>query len=415
MDKSVPSDVDIKIISETPSNVLSDISVNLDLFLPKQEVIKDKKLEKLLKKDEDEYNLYCKYNYIPAILPPVKRIIAIGDLHGDYGLTIDTLKIAKLIKMQNDKPVWIGGETVVVQVGDQVDRCRPYDTKCDRPDATVNDEHSDLKILELFTELNKQANKVGGLVISLLGNHELMNVMGNLNYVSYKGLTEFAEYVDANNPDKDFGLREGLSKLETGINARKHAFAPGNEWGKYLACTRLSFVIIGSFIFVHAGIVPKLTKSLHINHRRDFIKINQLVRSWLLGLIENDENLDIIIKNSKISLFWDRILGSIPPNVNINYRECKSHLKPVLKLLELKGMVVGHTPQFFKNKDKANATCSNSLFRIDNGGSQAFSKFDNQLNNNGEISVLRGAQALEILNDGKTINLIKVNGKNKIV
>ena len=62
-------------------------------------------------------------------------------------MTFESLKIAKLID-NNGK--WIGGDTVVVQVGDQVDRCRPVDNECDHPKETVNDEASDIKILFLF-------------------------------------------------------------------------------------------------------------------------------------------------------------------------------------------------------------------------------------------------------------------------
>ena len=61
------------------------------------------------------------YQYIPSILPAVKRIIVIGDIHGDMQMLIKCLEIARLIDKQKK---WIGGETIVVQVGDQIDSCR---------------------------------------------------------------------------------------------------------------------------------------------------------------------------------------------------------------------------------------------------------------------------------------------------
>ncbi len=136
------------------------------------------------------------YNYVPTILAKVPRIIAIGDIHGDYELCIKLLKIGKVIDNNLD---WIGEDTIVVQVGDQIDRCRPYNGKtCDLKETTMDDEHSDIKILKLFTKLDKMAQKniPPGKVISLLGNHELLNVQGYFNYVSHAGVEKFNDYKD---------------------------------------------------------------------------------------------------------------------------------------------------------------------------------------------------------------------------
>ena len=59
---------------------------------------------------------------LPTVLPPVRRIIAIGDIHGDFRALIKCLRLAKLV---NERWEWIGGDTVVIQLGDQVDsKCR---------------------------------------------------------------------------------------------------------------------------------------------------------------------------------------------------------------------------------------------------------------------------------------------------
>ena len=69
-----------------------------------------------------------------------------------------------------------------------------------KPDSTLI-KASDIKILRLFTYMNKQAIKKGGAVISLLGNHEILNSMGIIKYVTYKGLKQFNNYIDKENPD----------------------------------------------------------------------------------------------------------------------------------------------------------------------------------------------------------------------
>ncbi|AYV78279.1 MAG: metallophosphatase/phosphoesterase [Edafosvirus sp.] len=328
------------------------------------------------------------YNYLPTILPATRRIVVMGDIHGDYNLLIKLLKMANVI---DDDLNWIGEDTHIVQVGDQVDRCRPFNVPCDHELATYNDEASDIKILKLFTELNIKAMVSGGAVISLLGNHEIMNVMGQMNYVSRLGLKEFENYKDPNNPSLTF---------KSGLMARKHAFKPGNEYSKFLACTRISAVIIGSNIFVHGGILPQFLKDLDITKNSDLEKINITMRRWLLGKI-NKKYVDKILNSTDISMFWTRILGAIPHNIGNNDPKCEKYLEPVLKILQVGHMIIGHTPQFFANTLGINSTCGKELWRVDSGSSMAFNHFDKQFESKGIITDARKAQVLEILNDSE--------------
>ncbi len=79
----------------------------------------------------------------------VDRVVAIGDLHGDYGNYIAVLRAAGLV---NKKGKWSGGTTHLVQTGDIPDR---------GPDT--------LKIIEHISALAKQAKRKGGRVHSLIG------------------------------------------------------------------------------------------------------------------------------------------------------------------------------------------------------------------------------------------------------
>jgi hypothetical protein len=70
-----------------------------------------KDFEKIYKETYDEK---CKnFSKLPSVLPPVRRIIVIGDLHGDWEMTIKSLGVAKLI---DNNLNWTGGDTVVVQL-----------------------------------------------------------------------------------------------------------------------------------------------------------------------------------------------------------------------------------------------------------------------------------------------------------
>jgi hypothetical protein len=388
--KYIKSNITEYSIIDDSSDINSDDSEtdNIDIIVNK--IINRKKyLEKIVSDEQKDYYKDCKkYNtsYIPSVLPNKDRIIVIGDIHGDFNVAIKMLKAANLI---DDNENWIGRNTYVVQVGDQLDRCRPQGIyPCNHELGTDNDEASDIRIMKLFTKLDKQASKSNGRVISLLGNHELMNVQGHLGYVSYMGLQEFNNYKDPKNSKKYF---------KSGEDARRYAFQPGKEYGEFLGCTRLGAVIIGDHLFVHAGILPILIKELEMENKNDLESINFLIRKWLIGNI-NVDNIDKIVNSSKHSMFWTRILGNIPINKSIDDTNCANYLSPVLEILKIGSIIIGHTPQSFMKFGGINGTCSNKLWRVDNGSSGAFDKFDDEFVNSGfkKISDTREPQVLEI-------------------
>jgi len=101
----------------------------------------------------------------------VERVIAVGDVHGDYEQFVAVLRSAGLIDTNAN---WIGGHAHLVQTGDVVDR---------GPDSRA--------VMDLLMRLEKQAVAAGGAVHVLIGNHEAMDVYGDLRYVSPG---EFASY-----------------------------------------------------------------------------------------------------------------------------------------------------------------------------------------------------------------------------
>jgi hypothetical protein len=51
------------------------------------------------------------------------RVAAVGDLHGDWHKAIESFRAAGVITVTDeDEVVWSGGDTVVVQLGDVLDR-----------------------------------------------------------------------------------------------------------------------------------------------------------------------------------------------------------------------------------------------------------------------------------------------------
>jgi hypothetical protein len=103
--------------------------------------------------------------------PP--RIVAIGDIHGHFEGFVAILREAGLIDEQRR---WTGGRAVLVQTGDYTDR-----------GAGVRD------VFDLLMALEDQAERAGGRVVTLLGNHEVMNLLGELRDVTPEICETFAD------------------------------------------------------------------------------------------------------------------------------------------------------------------------------------------------------------------------------
>lgn len=337
------------------------------------------------------YNEKCsKYpNSGNDILDSVDRIIVIGDIHGDWEQTLNSLRVANLIDVNNN---WSGGNTVVVQVGDQIDRCRQL--PCNRPIS--DDENSDIKILKYFTKLHSQALKEGGAIYSIIGNHELMNSTGRMEYVSYKNYMEFES-----DPENQEFLKD-MPKDKKNMEARKWAFSPGNPLAEFIACTRKLALIIGDNLFVHAGIVPSIAKKYP-----NISDLNMLLSLYLWKKLDNSEKyLDIfgtdIMKNNlqssqrtnfyNNSPLWNRQFGNMKDNTN----NCQNLLKPVQDIYKVNHLYVGHTPQMNKG---INSMCNGGLWFTDIGVSKAFDVADIQMSLSGKRSKVREASVLEILRD----------------
>lgn len=320
------------------------------------------------------YKDTCKNSYLPSILPATRRIIVIGDIHGDMSMLLKCLKIAKLIDNNNASDYkWIGKDTVVVQVGDQIDSCRFNGRdNCNDPNKYVLDKPDDINILYFMTKLHNKASKKGGAVYSLMGNHEFMNVIGDLSYVSHNNIRQFDNY------------NHNGTIIEDGHHARKIAFEPGNKISNFLACSRKMALIIGSNLFVHAGIIPEMIAKYKIDD------MNKILILFLLNELKHPEIFKDLFISGKTSPFWTRLFGT-------NIDNCVEVLQPLKDIYNVNRIYVGHTPQL---KTGITSQCNNNVWMTDVGMSKAFDSFSPH-------NIHRHAQVLEILNDGEQINILQ--------
>jgi hypothetical protein len=98
----------------------------------------------------------------------VDSLYVLGDTHGDYDAVVEGLRAAGLL---DDELRWSGGTSHLVFAGDLVDR---------GPDV--------LALLWLAYRLEREAAAAGGGVHVVLGNHEVMVLLGDLRYVHPKEL-----------------------------------------------------------------------------------------------------------------------------------------------------------------------------------------------------------------------------------
>jgi hypothetical protein len=224
----------------------------------------------------------------------VERVVAVGDVHGAYEGLVAILRDSGLV---DDKLRWIGGETHLVMLGDIADRGpRPRDC------------------YDLVIRLQKEAVAAGGRLHFLLGNHEIMNLVGDLRYVSdedyasYAGPADEAErnreirrqmnFAVANNRDP----RKHRAKLRTGFPdghfARHHAFSRRGKYGRWLLDQQI-LIAINDVVYVHGGLPPGLLE----------IEPDQ-INSLILGNLERYLEAEAKLVES----------GSLPPETAWNKR-----------------------------------------------------------------------------------------------
>jgi hypothetical protein len=292
-----------------------------------------------------------------GVFPPVKRIVAIGDIHGDFKALHKSLLKANIVDTNGN---WdeSNKDTIVIQLGDLLDRGgRGYED--------TDNYKEEIDILQYIEHLNKQATdpkkNLNSAFLTLIGNHELMNILGDFRYVSAKAM-------------------EGMG----GEEGRKKLFLPGGPIAKHIGCCSYGICKIGDWTFIHAGVLPQHLKDKEFS----FSKVNNLIRQIMRGDIDkeslNDSQKKFIFDNN--GLFWTRELSKDNPN-------CTSAHESVRILNNSNGnggIVVGHTVQ----KNGINSKCDGDVWAIDTGMSDAFGK-------SGDSNI----QVLEILNNSK-VNIL---------
>ena len=195
----------------------------------------------------------------PCRVPAAPRVVAVGDVPGSYDAVTTILRFAGVV---DDKARWAGGKAHLVQTGDLLDRGK---------DAR--------KVLDLLMRLEGEARKAGGRVHALLGNHEVMNMLGDLRYLNAEEYEAFrtpdseglrerfvrsvterakARAKDAGEPFDEAAYRAKiLEQAPLGFVERTQALSAEGRYGKWLR-ERPVVTKVNDVVFVHGGLTPEV-------------------------------------------------------------------------------------------------------------------------------------------------------------
>jgi hypothetical protein len=271
----------------------------------------------------------------------IERIVAVGDAHGAYDRYVGILKTAGLIDEQRH---WIGGHTHFVQTGDLVDRGT-----------------GSRQILDLLQALEPEAAAAGGAVHVLLGNHEVMRMLGDLRYViaaDYEAFTT-AESADlrrryaesASSPE----AKAAIEAFPLGSIELRLAFGPNGTYGKWLR-TLDTVASINRVLFVHGGISPAVAPmpcaTINDTVRRELTTdFNQTLDNPLSTLAAREDGP-----------LWYRGLAQEPD-------EFAPAVAAMLSAQGASAIVVGHTPTTTR---RIRVRFNGTVFQIDTGMLQSY-------------------------------------------
>ena len=178
-------------------------------------------------------------------------------MHGDLPAFKSILAQAGLV---DDSGAWIASDAVLIQLGDLIDRGPAM-----------------RGTLDYAMALERQAPEKGGRAVFLLGNHEVMNVTGDLRYVVKENWAEFAgpdsekKREDAWNSVVALRTRRAkqLGKTDPAIGAeakqawlaahppgyveQREAFGPDGVYGRWLRA-HAAIVLEQGSVFLHGGV-----------------------------------------------------------------------------------------------------------------------------------------------------------------
>jgi Calcineurin-like phosphoesterase len=298
----------------------------------------------------------------PAKTPAdkAKYVVAIGDVHGDFDDFVSMLQLAGLIDAQHH---WTGDQTTLVQVGDLLDRGpKPRE------------------VMDLVISLEKEAPKAGGRVVPLLGNHEMMNIMGDLRYVTAEN---YAAYADSNSAERqksayqeyvkwrsshaqllaelpqpmELTEAEWMARHPLGFVEQREAVGPNGSYGKWLRFDSAKQGLVDQKVILPFFTLQEITAAVQAElsaERKSQVPSDQQKQARLVGFLGYGDWLSVRVDGP----LWFRGYDQW------SEEEGAAQIGKVLESYNAKRIVVGHTVQ---KGGRMRNRFGNRVFLIDTG------------------------------------------------
>jgi calcineurin-like phosphoesterase family protein/ankyrin repeat protein len=180
------------------------------------------------------------YKSPPSEFPQPNKLFAISDIEGHFEAFEKTLRGNGVINKNLD---WSYGNGHLVLVGDFFDRG-----------------YNVTPVLWLIYKLEQQAAKAGGMVHFIIGNHEEMNMRGDLRYVK----------------DRYIRAAKVMKSSYRGL------YSNDTELGRWLRSKNI-IEKIGETIFVHGGLSPQMAASrIRLEEMNDYARSYYGTDAWRL-------------------------------------------------------------------------------------------------------------------------------------
>lgn len=312
----------------------------------------------LLASVQDDFLIPASPDVIP--LAAGQRLVAIGDIHGRFGLLVNSLVASKIIQVDNNNDDdddakdsnynWIGGNTICVQVGDVLDRgCK--EEKC----------------IRLLAKLARQAKEAGGAVVLLWGNHEVLNAIGRFDCTTdKKAFQETFGKVLGDNPTPtttttNYKALGRVAYYGEDCHVRFAALAPGGPLAEPFLSKLKVAVKVGRTVLVHAGLTVD-----HLDTYGGIAVMNEAARKWILSPQDDDPKGWADYGGP----LWMRNY-SAPSSQEPKNEKVRVMVDSLLQELDVDRIVIGHTIQ-----DSVNSVLDGKVWRIDIGDGVSYAEED---------------------------------------
>lgn len=333
-----------------------------------------------------------------------QRVVAVGDIHGEYEGLVSILKKAGII---DDRLRWAGKRTILVQTGDYLDR---------GPDVR--------KVMDLLMSLERAAGRSRGKAIVLLGNHELMNLTSALQDANPAA---YAAFADRGSERRRKGAYKAYLELHTRLSDRyqrppwrlldesawmeqhpagyveyQQALTRNGKYGRWLRSKTVVAKVEGT-VFVHGGISPKadLTTMDEINKRvrieiegfdriREYLVAQKLILPFFtFSEISSVVDLELLLRREEASEEMRKVLNAFKtvqywtiydPEGPVWFRgfgnwteeEGAQQIGGLLEKFQARRFVVGHTIP--EDASRIRSRFDGRVFLIDTGMLRNYAK-----------------------------------------